>query len=59
MEKYIHDLGLTLADLRIDQQGRIFILVEENSPRVDALYKEIEIPEEYQTLANVEIIRQQ
>lgn len=56
MEKYIHSLGLTMEDVRIDQDGRIFILVEENSPRADALYREIPLPEEFQTVDNVELV---
>lgn len=58
MEKYIHGLGLTMDDIRVDQNGRIFIVVEENNPRADALYREISLPEEYQTFGNVELVRQ-
>ena len=58
MEKYIHGLGLIMEDVSIDQNGKIFILIEDNNPRAVAFYKEIELPEEYQTFENVEIMRQ-
>lgn len=56
MEKYIYSLGLMLSDVKIDQKGRMFILVEEKSP--GQLYKEIEIPEQYQTLENINMLKE-
>lgn len=58
IEQYIHSLGLTMDEVSIDQKGEIFILIEDNNPRADSFYREIGIPLEYQTLGNVEIIRQ-
>jgi hypothetical protein len=57
IQNYVYGLGMMLEDLRVDQKGRIFILVEDTL-HADEFYREITVPEEYQTLGNVEIIRQ-
>ena len=59
MEQYIHSLGLLLSNVKIDRKGRLFILVEGTEMDEDGSYffREVEIPEQYQTLDNIEIIR--
>lgn len=59
MEKYIHSLGLLLEDVRIDREGRLFILVDGVFEDGEAAYKQIELPEEFQTFENIEIIRKE
>jgi len=59
MEQYIHSLGLLLEDVSIDTTGRLFILIDGVDTEGKSAYKQIEIPEEYQTFENIELIRQQ
>ena len=58
IEKYVYSLGMLLSDVKIDHKGRLVILIEDSGPRAGEFYREIEIPEEYQTFANIEVIRQ-
>lgn len=57
MKEYIHSLGLLLEDIHVDRKGRLFILIEGKDLNGNFCYKEIEIPEEYQTFENIEIIK--
>lgn len=57
MHEYVHSLGLKLSDVRCDQKGRLFILVEGKEQDGGYFYKEIELPEEFQTIWNVDIIK--
>ncbi len=58
LEQYIYSLGMMMSDVKIDQKGRLFILVEGTNSNGSSLYEEIPLPEEYQTFGNVDIIRQ-
>jgi hypothetical protein len=57
MEKYIWSLGMLMSDVKIDRKGRLFILVEGKESDGGYFYKEVELPEEFQTFENIEIIR--
>jgi len=64
MEQYLKTLGLDVKSVRCDHVGRLFILIDgmEEIPfdtkiTLRGFYKEVEIPEKYQTLENLEIIR--
>lgn len=57
MEKYIHSLGLLLSDVCIDTSGRLFILIEGTDTEGKSAYKQIEMPEKYQTFENINIIK--
>jgi hypothetical protein len=57
MEKYINNLGMLMSDVKIDRKGRLFILVEGKEEDGGYFYKEVELPEEFQTFENIEIIR--
>lgn len=57
MKEYIYGLGMLMSDVRVDQQGRLFILVEGQDNEGQFCYKEIAIPEEYQTLENINLIK--
>ncbi len=58
MKEYIYGLGLLMEDVKVDQQGRLFILIEGVDDKGDFCYKEISIPEKYQTLENINLIKQ-
>lgn len=57
MEKYIHNLGMLLSDVRVDYKGRIFILVEGHDDKGEFVYEPVYLPEEFQTAWNVDIIK--
>lgn len=58
MEQYIYGLGMLMEDLCIDTKGRIFILIDGIDEQTGkAVYKDVFLPEEYQTFGNVEIIK--
>ena len=59
LQEYIWSLGMLMSDVKVDQKGRLFILVEGKEEDGGYFYKEVEIPEEYQTFENLEEIRSQ
>jgi hypothetical protein len=59
LQEYIWGQGLLMTDVKADKKGRLFILVEGKEEDDGYFYKEVGIPEEYQTLGNLEEIRKQ
>ena len=57
MEQYIHNLGMLLSDVRVDHKGRLFILVEGYDDKKQFVFESVYLPEEYQTLWNIDIIK--
>ena len=57
MEQYVYGLGLLLSDVKVDKNERLYILIEGTSLG-KAFYKEVELPEEYQTSININKIKE-